>query len=146
MRKLILSAVIGWLLWLGFLILIVRVNKYDWADLPMLDCDTDAQAAVTLFVWLVWITAAAFLAWFYLTKVPFRANFESFTLSIVLLISIGSAFNYIALLKYDETISLQCGVESSDSQLNGIAYRRADWQRVSAREKICQPTLLVTSR
>ncbi len=116
--KLILSVVIGWLLWLGLLILVVQFNKYGWADPPMIDCDTDAEAALALLIWLVWITAALFLLWFYRAKVTFGTNFESFALSIVLLISLGSVIKYIALLEYDKTISQQCEGESSNLQLN----------------------------
>jgi magnesium-transporting ATPase (P-type) len=84
----------------------------------MLDCDTDAEVAVTVFIWLVWITAALFLLWFYFAKKAFGVNIETFTLAIVLLVSLGSVVKYIALQKYSETIYQQCEIELSNSPLN----------------------------
>lgn len=118
LRKYLLSAVIGWLLWIGFLVLIVRFNKYDWADSPMLDCDTDAESAATLLVWLVWLTTVVLLGWYFASRRTVGKNMETIALAIALLISLGSMFKYIALMKYEETISKQCETESSNTSLS----------------------------
>lgn len=107
-----------WLLWLGLVILIARFNKYDWADPPILDCDTDAEAAVTLLIWLVWTTTAGLATWFAAAKRSLGKNLDTACLAVALCVSFGSASKYASLLEYNKITATMCEEQSSNLPLN----------------------------
>jgi len=108
MRKFVLSLANLWLMWLGLMILVLQFNKYSWAEPPMLDCDTDAEAAFMLMAWLVWITTAMIIFWFAGFHKLIGRNYPTITLVLAVVISAGTAVKYIALLDYSEGITSQC--------------------------------------
>lgn len=108
MRKLILLAINLGLLGLGLIIGITRFNKYEWADQPIIDCDTDAETAIIIMSWLVWLTSAAVGAWFLYFHRKIRKNFITVTLLIAILVSIGVGVKYYRMLEYDDEIAEHC--------------------------------------
>lgn len=116
MRKAILLLANLWLLWLGLMILVVQFNKYSWAEPPMLDCDTDAEAAFMLMAWLVCLTTAAIAAWFAGFYRSIGRNLPTVTLLLAIAVSSGTATKYFALVDYSKGIAVQCADDGDSRQ------------------------------
>ncbi len=113
MRKVVLVLTNLWLMWLGLMILIVQFNKYSWADPPMVDCDTDAEAAFVLLAWFVWLTTGAMVAWFAGFFRAIGRNLPTITLVFAVIVSAGTTMKYFALIEYSKSIESQCGESAS---------------------------------
>lgn len=96
------------MLWL-WLVIYLPFNKYSWADPPILDCDTDGEAATALLIYVIWFITAVLAARTFILKRKLGANFVTFALALAVTISLFAVFRYVELLQYDKAIASECG-------------------------------------
>lgn len=106
MRFFIQLIITIWLLFLYLWISLVRFNKFD--NINILDCDTDAEAVLKLFLILLWLTTL--FIWGINLIIIYRKQIKPFlfigTLSATL--SIGFIPQFLALIQYETEISQLC--------------------------------------
>lgn len=109
LRNTLLTLTIFALLFLGLTLWATEFNRYSWANPPILDCDTDAEAAFTLFAWLTWLITAVLLIWHVLPPRKLGVNLPTAAVVLALMVSGGGAVKYAALQDYSKQLAVQCG-------------------------------------
>jgi hypothetical protein len=95
-----------WLIFLAFWVWLAQFNKYN--DLNIIDCDTDAEAVLTICLVLLWSTTL--LIWIVNLIFKYRYNDKSLCFVSILsaFLSIALAPKAIELMNYSAELSGKC--------------------------------------